>query len=190
MSLENRYKNAFVNLVFKDNILLTLSYLRGMPLTKTVDWENVENPFVYTLTLQPEQTFAFHQDVLPDFQKNQLVTTNAHFTYNEGFKSDGYLAGDGVCHLASLLAWVSADAHLLVKAPTNHDFANIPEIPKEFGVAIFNDGKHGYVNQLENLYITNNQKNPVQFVFKYDGTVLQVAVVRSNQQALPPLSFS
>src|SRR2546425_1281146 len=78
-SLEKRYDNAFVNDVFKDNILLSLEYLSGnTAYGKPVNWQQVEKPFTYTFTLKPGKTFAFHDDVLPQFQNTLEKTTNAH----------------------------------------------------------------------------------------------------------------
>src|SRR3989344_4551757 len=65
ISLEKRYDNKYVNDVFKDNILLNLSYLSGK-ITKREDinWEDINKPFEYSFTLLPGKTFAFHEDVL------------------------------------------------------------------------------------------------------------------------------
>jgi vancomycin resistance protein YoaR len=102
---------------------------------------------------------------------------NAHFNYDDGFKSDGYLTGDGVCHLASIIYWAAKDAGLAALAPTNHNFATIPEVPKEYGVAIYYiPGSHD-TNAKQNLYITNTFDKPVQFAFAYDGTSLTVKVI-------------
>src|SRR5258708_40375611 len=61
MSLDDRYGNSFVNDVFKDNILLTMSYLDGQVTTKNdINWDNIEKPFHYEFTLNPGEEFAFH----------------------------------------------------------------------------------------------------------------------------------
>lgn len=175
-SLADRYGNDFVNTVFKDNILLTLAYMRGYTVNGSVNWADIEKPFTYSFTLKPGEVFAFHQDVLPQFAGKVVKTTNAHFSSAEGFKSDGYLVADGVCHLASLMNEAAQNAGLEVLAPTNHDFAVIPEIPRQFGTAIyFMEGQQG-ANALQNLYITNNKEKPVSIVFTYDGTKLKVDV--------------
>src|SRR6266446_3082289 len=138
MSLDKRYSNAFVNDVFKDNILLTLNYLRNeVKNPNQIKWNEIEKPFSFQMKLMPDTTFAFHDSLLPQFENTFVTTTNAHFDSNEGFKSDGYLIGDGVCHLASLLNWTASDAGLINLAPTNHNFANIPEVPQKYGVAIY-----------------------------------------------------
>lgn len=162
ISLEDRYPNPFVNKVFKDNISLTVKDMGS------------------DFTLEPGQTFAFHDDILPEYQGKVVKTTNAHFNFSEGFESDGYLAGDGVCHLASLMNWVAKDAHLDSLAPTNHNFANIPEINKKYGVAIYTAPGKSYSNERENLYITNNLDKPVEFKFTSDGDNLDLSILEDN----------
>ncbi|MEK7061038.1 MAG: VanW family protein [Patescibacteria group bacterium] len=177
MSLENRYENVYVNDVFKDNILLTLRYLEGsVAEVDKISWEEVNKPFKYEFSLKPGEEFAFHDTTLPEYTKNVVKTTNAHFNYQDGFKSDGYLFGDGVCHLASLIYWVAKDAGLEAVSPTNHNFANVPEVPKEYGVSISFRPNEIYSSARQNLYITNNKEMSVSFVFEYDGENLKVAV--------------
>lgn len=177
MPLNDRYGNSFVNTVFKDNILLTMSYLDGAVKSKNdINWDNVEKPFSYQFTLNPGEEFAFHTEVLANYSKNIVKTTNAHFNYDDGFKSDGYLTGDGVCHLASLFYWVAKDANLVAYAPTNHNFAVIPDIPKEYGVAIF-DNPATNEGGNSNLYIINTKDKPVTFVFNYANDNLTASVI-------------
>jgi len=176
ISLQDRYDNPVVNRVFKDNMLLTLEYLHGIKHTSQPDWQTVEKPANYQLTLQPKETFAFHDALLPQYQGKVRKTTNAHFNGSEGFMSDGYLTGDGVCHLASFMDWVARNAGLVVNAPTNHDFHDIPEIPKQYGVAIFSSPTDNTASALQNLYITNNKEQPVTFAFDYNGTSLKLSV--------------
>ncbi len=173
-SLEDRYQVASVNNVFKENILLSLAYLRGISKTTPVDWSEVNKPFHFELTLKPGQVFAFHDSVLPQYKGKEGYTTHAHFDYQEGFLSDGYLYGDGVCHLASLIYWVAKDAGLDTNAPTNHDFAVIPDVPKEYGVAIYYAPGEESTSANENLYITNNKDKEISFVFDFDGNDLKV----------------
>src|SRR5260221_14166920 len=93
-SLGDRYENASVNMVFSDNILLTLAYIRGIAKRgEPIPWDQVHEPFIYHLTLQPGQTFAFHEAVLEKYKSSLTQTTNAHFSFDEGFKSDGWLIG-------------------------------------------------------------------------------------------------
>jgi len=129
MSLGDRYAVSSVNDVFRDNILLTLAYMSGAVKNPSqINWDALHKSTIYTVTLQPGEVFAFHDDVLPEFAGKKIVTTNAHFGPSEGFRSDGYLYGDGVCHFASLINWAATDAGLKVVAPVRHDFARIPEI--------------------------------------------------------------
>lgn len=177
MSLENRYGNAYVNDVFKDNILLTLRYLEGsVTEASKISWEAVKEPFKYEFSLKPGEEFAFHDTTLPQYTGSVVKTTNAHFNYQDGFKSDGYLFGDGVCHLASLMYWVAKDAGLDAVAPTNHNFANVPEVPKEYGVSISFRPSQTYGSALQNLYIKNNKEVPISFVFEYNGESLKIGV--------------
>jgi len=181
ISLDNRYPDKFVNEVFKDNILLNMAYLNGtVKSVKDIKWDEVTKPFKYEFKLDPSKTFAFHSDVENKYQDSLVKTTNAHFNFTDGFKSDGYLFGDGVCHLASLLNWVAKDAGLSVEAPTNHNFANIPDIPKEYGVSIYNLPNSKGSNTLQNLYITNNQFKTIAFRFEYQNNKLKVSVVELN----------
>ncbi|MDO8620718.1 MAG: VanW family protein [Candidatus Levybacteria bacterium] len=177
ISLEKRYSNKFVNDIFKDNILLNIAYMADkVGKNASINWQEIGKPFHYKWTLKPNEVFSFHDDVLPEYQEKIVKTTNAHFNSQEGFKSDGYLVGDGICHLASIIYWAAKDAGLEAKAPTNHDFTPIPEIPKEFGVAIYDDPGKSYSNQVQNLYITNNKNVPIEFKFDYDGEILTVSV--------------
>lgn len=178
ISLDNRYDDPFVNGVFKDNILLNLAYLRGTIHSKQdINWDEVTKPFIYEFKLDPSKTFAYHEDVLEKYQGSLEKTTNAHFNFQEGFKTDGYLFGDGVCHLASLIYWAAKDANLETEAPTNHDFMKIPEIPKEYGVSIYANPNSKGSNTRQNLYITNNKGKEVTFKFEYKDDKVKVSVL-------------
>lgn len=180
-SLSDRYWNTYVNNVFADNILLTLAYMRGTAKEgQPVDWGNVTGNFTYTLTIQPGQTFAFHNALLPQYQNKPVETTNAHFNSNEGFKSDGWLVGDGVCHLASFMNVVARNAHLDVLSPTPHDFARIPDVPRQLGVAIFYLPDELGSSSMQNLYITNTFEKPITFVFTHAGDTLTIQVEKRN----------
>ena len=177
MSLEIRYNDEFVNSVFKDNILLNMSYLSGKVTKKEdINWDDVRKPSKYSFTLLPDQTFAFHEDVLEKYKNSLTRTTNAHFNFSDGFKSDGYLMGDGVCHLASLMYWAAKNAGLTAYAPTNHNFAVIPEIDKEFGVSIYMMPGSYSANAMQNLYITNNKAKPIIFEFVYENSDLKLSI--------------
>ncbi len=181
MPLDNRYPDKFVNDVFKNNILLNLAYLSGQVSSpKDIKWEQITKPFKYEFKLEPNKTFAFHEDVEAKYKETLVKTTNAHFNFADGFKTDGYLFGDGVCHLASLINWVAKEAGLWVEAPTNHDFANIPDVPREYGVSIYNAPGAKGSNALQNLYITNNKSKPVAFRFEYKDDKLKVSAVELN----------
>lgn len=183
ISLDNRNPGQFVNDVFKKNILLNIAYLANkISSTKDINWDEITKPFTYEFKLEPNKTFAYHEDILNKYQSKVEKTTNAHFNGLEGFKTDGYLFGDGVCHLASLLNWVAQEAGLQVEAPTNHNFANILDIPKEYGVSIYSNPYSKGSNTLQNLYITNNKAKPIVFRFEYQDNKVKVAVVESNEE--------
>ncbi len=179
MSLQNRYpENRSVNEVFKDNILLTIAYMdRKITDPKAIDWYELNKPFTSEVVLQPNEVFVFHDDVLPMYKEKTFKTTNAHFNFQEGFKFSGALFGDGVCHLASLMYWVAKDGGLDANAPVNHDFRNIPEVAKEYGVSIYSMPGQTGTNAQQNLYITNTLRKPVVFRFVYDGKNLTVSLL-------------
>lgn len=173
MSLDDRYPIKSVSDVFKNNILLTLAYMSGaVKNANQVDWESIQHPTTYTMTLQPGEVFAFQDAVLPEFAGKHIVTTNAHFDASEGFQYDGDLYGDGVCHFASLMTWVARDAGLKVVAPTRHDFAKIPDIDPKYGTAIYAGDPE------QNLYIENTFDKPVRLVFTYANDTLTVSVYK------------
>lgn len=175
-SLEKRYSDKWVSDVFKDNILLNLAYMRGIVYGSQVNWDEVRKPFHYEFKLDKDEVFAFHEDALPQFKDKVVKTTGAHFNSYEGFKSDGWLVGDGVCHLASLINWAAREAGLDVESRTNHDFAAINQVPREYGVSIFYMPGQSYSNQLQNLYIRNNKDKEIEIVFDYNGDNLKVSV--------------
>lgn len=180
ISLDNRYPEKFVNEVFKNNILLNLAYLGGQVTSpKNIQWDEVTKPFKYEFRLDPNKTFAFHEDVKEKYKDSLAKTTNAHFNQAEGFKTDGYLFGDGVCHLASLINIVAQKGGLDVEAPTPHNFAQIPDIPKEYGVSIYSNPYAKGSNSQQNLYITNNKGTPVTFKFEYRDNKVKVSILES-----------
>lgn len=181
LPLDDRYKNSYVNDVFKDNILLAVNYATDTKIVPSnIDWKKINSQFKKNIALEPGQTFAFHDDVLPEFAGKVNKTMNTHFNAEEGYKSDGYLFGDGVCHLASILYWVAKDAGLDTLAPTRHDFAPVPDVPKEFGVSIYsNPTSKNSSNQIQNLYIKNNKDKTVTFEFEYNGKTLTIRAEES-----------
>jgi len=179
ISLGYRYPVKSVSQVFKDNILLNIAYLDGrVKDSKDINWSQLENSSISEFVLEPNETFAYHDIVLPKYADKVKLTTNTSFGKSDGYKTDGYLYGDGVCHLASIISWAALDADLEVYAPSNHDFAAIPEIPKQFGVAIYYDPNQKSKSANENLYITNNQDKPVKFILEYKDNLLKVSVVK------------
>lgn len=178
MSLENRQPDSWVNEVFKDNILLNLAYMEErLKPQRQVSWDEVKKGSSFEFILAPDKTFAYHDDVLDKYRDSLVKTTNAHFNAAEGFKTDGYLFGDGICHLASLIYMVAKEAGLLTEAPTNHDFAEIPDIPKQYGVSIYSNPYSKGSNSQQNLYITNNKGKPISFRFEYNGDKVKVSVM-------------
>ena len=185
ISLEKRYNDTFVNGIFKDNILLNLSYLGGKVTKKEdINWENINKPYSYSFTLLPGKTFAFHEDVLPQYKDTLVKTTNAHFNYDDGFKFSGLLVGDGVCHFASLIYWAAKEAGLEAYAPTNHNFAVIPEIDREYGVSIYKMPGQINANAMQNLYVTNNKSKPIAFEFDYKDGELKLSISEVLDPAL------
>lgn len=171
LSLDNRYSDPWVNEVFADNIVLNLRYLDNAaferPANKT-DFNRVRQPFKTSFTLQPGQTFAFQDATLPELKDKVVKTTNGRFNHEQGFRNSGYLMGDGVCHLASFINQAAREAGLEVKAPVNHNFAVIPDIPAEFGTSIFYMPGSASANSRQNLYVTNNLNSEVLFAFKVE----------------------
>lgn len=180
MSMGYRYPVPSVSEVFKDNILLNIAYLDGrVSSASEIDWSKVTQSSRSEFTLKPGEVFAYHDEVLPQYKGKVSVTTHTEFNKKDGYKSDGYLYGDGVCQLASLINWAARDAKLDVYAPANHDFAAIPEVPKEYGVAIYFDSNDPAHSANRNLYIRNNQDKPVTFIFDFDGEKLKISVTKS-----------
>jgi len=174
MSLDNRWENSqFVNDVFKDNILLALYYLDNRVEDKTqINWDQISNePFKTEFTLKPTETFAFHEHTVKKYSDSLVKTTNSNFMGREGYRNSGNLIGDGVCHLASLMYWVADEAGLETFNPSDHNFAVINEVPKEYGSGILSP------NPLGNLYITNSLEKPVTFEFNFDGENLSLTAV-------------
>lgn len=185
ISLEKRYEDQFVNDVFKDNILLNMAYLRGTITKKEdINWKDIDSPFSYKFVLHSGQSFAFHKDVFPKYKESLVKTTNANFNFDDGFKFSGYLVGDGVCHLASLMYLVAKNAGLDAFAPTNHNFAQIPEISSEYGVSIYKMPGSTSANSLQNLYITNSKENSVIFEFEYSNKELKLSIFESKKTSI------
>lgn len=177
MSLENRYAVPSVNSVFSDNILLTIWYMSGkVKKSSDIHWDAIRKPFIYTIVLKPGETFAFHDDVLPEYRNSVVKTTNSHFGPEQGFLTDGYLYGDGVCHLASVMNWAATNAGLKVDARVRHDFAPVPGIARQYGTSIYDMPGASHNDEMQNLYITNNQSTDVSIEFISTGKNLTVKV--------------
>lgn len=176
-SLTNRYHNQFVNEVFADNILLTLSYMTGEVKSKQdINWDQIRQPKQTSFMLKPGETFAFHDHVAAEYQDQLAVTTNAHFNATDGFRSSGKLFGDGVCHLASFINVVATQAGMQVDAPVRHDFAKIPDISREFGTSIYYNPNDKSVGSRQNLYITNTTNQTIAFVFDHSFESVKITV--------------
>lgn len=176
-SMNNRYSIESVNEIMKKNILLNMAYLEGtVSNKKEINWEKVTAPFHFEKVLNPNATFAYHEIVRQEYEGGVAFTTNAQFNSSDGFLSDGYLFGDGVCHLASLINWAALDAGLKTVVPKDHrSVAHIPQIPDDYGVSIYMNKSVG-AGAENNLYITNTKDKPVTFHFEYDGTDLKVFI--------------
>jgi len=175
-SMGYRYEDPWISEVFRDNILLTLAYMRRVVQKgEAVNWLAVKEPFHWDLDVQPGAVVTYHANVLPKYEGTAIPLTTVYFNGAEGFRSDGYLVGDGTCQLASLLSWVARDAGLTVEAPVNHDFAAIPEVPKEQGVSIYSHPTNRARSATQNLYIQNDFSRVVRFAFHYDGATLRIS---------------
>lgn len=180
-SLSNRYSNTYVNNVFADNILLTLAYMSGKAKSgEEISWDKVKSLSAAKIVLNPGQTFAFHDTVADEYKDKVVATTNAHFNSTEGYLSDGWLVGDGVCHLASFMYVASKNAGLKSEAPTRHDFANIPDVQKQDGVSIYYSPENPSNSTLQNLYITNNQTKTIAMVFTHKNDLLNIRIEEIN----------
>ena len=176
-SLSNRHAVKYINDIFSDNILLTLAYMnKSVKNKEVISWDKVRADGEYRFILKSGQTFAFHETVLKEYEKKVVVTTNAHFNSGEGFKSDGWLIGDGVCHLASFMNAVAREADLMVQARTDHNFANIPDIPQQLGVSIYYLPSDTVTSSLQNLYITNTRDKSIVFIFDHKKDSLHIRV--------------
>lgn len=181
-SLEKRYAIKSVNEVMKKNILLNLAYMNGTVTKKAdIDWAKVTSPFHFQKTLGVGETFAYHTVVRQEYEGKVAFTTNTSFNAADGYLSDGYLFGDGVCHIASLINWAAIDAGLKTVVPKDHrSVGPIPDVPDDYGVSIYKNGNIGANN---NLYITNTKDVPVTLHFDFDGKNVKVYVTQNGEVA-------
>jgi len=155
MDLSSRYPVESVSEGFKENILIAVDYLN-------------RNEIV----LQPGEVFAFHKNIMPKFRQDKIITQESGFVAKDGYKYVAGLAGNGVCHLASLMNMVATEAGLEVTAPTNHNFAKIPGIESQYGTSISTQNSP----ERQNLYIKNNFEFPVEFKFSLDNNLLSLSI--------------
>lgn len=180
MSLDNRYGYDAPENAYKDNILLNLAYLSGEVKSKQdIDWDKIRKPFTLQFSLEPGQRFAYHDLIDPLYKDSVAVTVHTNFGAGDGYKFADGLYGMGVCHLASLIHKAALSAGIESIAPTNHDFYPIPEIPKEYGVAVYNNPSVPESSMKQNLYIKNNLDTRVDFRFDFDGDNLKVTILKS-----------
>ena len=137
LDLATRAPSQAVNEVFKFNILLAV--------------EKFDNGF----TLEPDEVFAFHENVLLKYRDRVVKTMGSRFIASEGYRSSGWVVGDGVCHLASLINWTTSEAGLETVARVSHSFRSIPGVPKEYWTSI-RYCQSGCNSQNQNLYVINN----------------------------------
>lgn len=179
--LTDRLPNKGGSDIFADNIVLSLHYLKGdvnsLKTTPVIvnetslDWQKVRAPFEVSFKLEKGEVFAFDNNaVLPEYKGRIKASTNSKFYMQEGYKSLAGLGGNGVCHLASLINWVSQDAGLKVVAKVNHDFWPIPDVPREYGTSIFSTIPE------QNLYIENTKDNPVEFKFDVEKNKITLKI--------------
>jgi hypothetical protein len=170
-SLDNRNQVENINEIFVDNILLAIRYMDGeIQKGQPIDWDKIRSPGQATFTLNPGESFAFHDNLVPEFKDSVVQTTNARFNSAEGFKYDGFIVGDGVCHLASFINEIATQAGLAVHAPVRHDFAPIPDIDRTFGTSINSNGT------VQNLYVTNTSDKTIVFIFEHNSQSLKITV--------------
>ena len=179
MSLNMRFGYDLPENAYKDNILLNLAYIHGSVKNKSdINWDNLKQPKSVEMTLLPGQLFAYHDIIDPKYNGQNIKTVNTNFGAGDGYKYSDGLYGMGVCHLASLIHWAALDAGLQSEAPTNQDFFAIPEVLKEYGVAIYSSPDSKAASMKQNLYIKNTFDTPVIIKFDFDGDNLKVSVVK------------
>ena len=179
--LSRRWENEGVSQGFEDNIILALYYLKEPnqePVKKTpLKHEEIEklapDDFSVEFELKPGQAFAFHNNILPEYQNRVVKTMESQFMTYQGYRVVSGLGGNGVCHLASLINWAASEAGLAVEARADHSFARIEGVPREYWTSI-RYSQSGGNSQNQNLYIVNNQDFTVRFVFKRMGNELEL----------------
>lgn len=181
LSLTNRQPDPWVNEVFSDNIVLTLRHLDRKDGAQHNNWHEVRKPFETSFALKPGEVFAFQENTLPEFKGKVVKTTSSTFNWEQGFRSSGWLMGDGVCHLASFINMTAQEAGLTVVAPTKHDFAEIPDVPREFGTSIFYMPGNASGNARQNLYIVNSLDYEVTLSFTVEEDNVNLKIARPSK---------
>ncbi len=165
LDLTNRDENKEINEIFTDNILLNLYYFAG----------KISDDFSFVLP--SGAVFAFHKNILPEYEKGLVMTVGSQFSAEQGFKKAYGIHGNGVCHLASLMNWTASEAGLEVIAKRNHDFSPIPGVPREYGTLIsYEEGSKE--SKEKNLYIKNNFDFPVIFQFKLEKKKIKLRILK------------
>lgn len=155
------------------NILRYFHFLKGD--AEEFVGNEVREPFEGRLVLNPGEVFAYHPEVLDEYQDAVAITPETDLSLADGYKALEGLSANGVCYSASLFNWVASEAGLEVVAKVNHDFFPVPGVPREYGTSIYHlAGSHS--SRLQNLYIRNSYEFPVEFCyFASDrGVVLMV----------------
>lgn len=180
LSLENRHATSSINEIFKKNILLNVAYIGGSVIDKNdINWDQITSEVSASFVLKPGETFAYHDHVYPKYEQSLTVAPKTYFNASDGYLFSGFLYGDGVCHLASIINWTAEDAGLEVEVPKLHSIAPIPDIPDEYGVSIYTIEGQKNSGTGNNLYITNNQESDIEFRISYKkGQDLQVEVIK------------
>ena len=166
MDLSTRYPVESVNEGFKENILTAVYYFI------------LDSSSEGIITLNPGEVFSFHNQILPEFKGGKIITQKSGFLTKDGYKYVAGLAGNGVCHLASLMNMVASQAGLGVIAPTSHSFAKIPGVEPQYGTSIKYYPNGGSNTQRQNLYIRNNFDFPVYFSFKLEENSLLFLITK------------
>lgn len=170
LDLSERDEGQFINQVYKDNILLAFSFLTLQ------EWNSSYTSGKTGFILQPGEVFCFHENISGEFKGKEVKTMGTKFQAQEGYRSSGWVYGDGVCHLASLIHWTAVEAGLEITARVKHNFRPIPGIPEKYWTSI-RYCSSGCNSQSQNLYVTNTHDFPVEFKFSIEGEKLELEII-------------
>jgi len=191
INLSKRWPEESINEGFRYNILLSLWYLKMAQKEPNFEPKVEDSPpscldppagGTSGVLLLPGEVFAFHRNVNAKYAKvaqdaKNAKTMNSEFLVEQGYKSVMGLGGNGVCHLASLINWAASEAGLKVLAPTDHAFAEIPGVPRDYWTSIKYQ-QNSANSQLQNLYIINNKDFTVRFLFEKNGNNLILKILK------------